>query len=55
VNYKIFTSIVAAALLLAFIAPVVVKLKSVALSVVVLIGISMMVVDIWHTLRSRDD
>jgi hypothetical protein len=34
---------------------VVVKLQDVALSVVVMIGVTMMVVDIWHTLRSEDD
>lgn len=53
--FKILASIVAAALLLIFIGPVVVKLKSVALSVVVLIGVSMMVVDIWQSIRSTDD
>ena len=53
--FKILASIVAAALLIIFIGPVVVKLKDVALSAVVLIGVSMMVVDIWHSLRSKDD
>jgi hypothetical protein len=46
---------VAAALLMIFIGPVVVKLKDVALSCVVLIGVVMMVVDIWHALRSEED
>lgn len=53
--FKILASIVAAALLIIFIGPVVIKLKDTALSVVVLIGVSMMVVDIWHALRSKDD
>jgi len=53
--FKILASIVAAALLCIFIGPVVVKLKDVALSIVVLIGVTMMVVDIWHALRSKDD
>jgi len=53
--YKILASIVAAALLIIFISPVVIKLNDVALSAVVLIGISMMAVDIWHALRSKDD
>ncbi|MEO7726968.1 MAG: hypothetical protein ABIS45_06915 [Burkholderiales bacterium] len=52
---KILAGIVAAALLIIFIGPVVVKLKSVALSIVVLIGVTMMVVDIWHSLRAKDD
>ena len=54
-RFKIFAGIVAAALLIGFVSPVVVKLKDVALSVVVLIGLTMMVVDIWHALRSKDD
>jgi hypothetical protein len=53
--FKIVAGIVAAALVLLFIAPVVVKLKDVALSVVVLVGVTMMVVDIFQSLRSKDD
>ena len=53
--FKILASIVAAALLIIFIGPVVIKLKDTALSVVVLIGVGMMVTDIWHSLRSKDD
>lgn len=53
--FKIVTSIVAAALLILFVAPVVVKLKDVALSVVVLIGLVLMIADLWPSLRSKDD
>lgn len=53
--YKVLASIVAAALLIIFISPVVVKLKDIALSAVVLIGLTMMIVDIWHSLRSKED
>ncbi len=53
--FKIFASIVAAALLLIFVGPVVVKLKDYALTGVVLIGVTMMVVDIWQALRSNDE
>ena len=52
--FKIFASVVAAALLIVFIGPVVIKLKDVALSVVVLIGLTMMLTDIWQSLRSND-
>jgi len=52
--FKILASIVAAALLIVFIGPVVVKLKDVALSAVVLIGVTMMIVDIWQSLKSDD-
>lgn len=53
--FKILGSILAASLLIVFIGPVVVKLKDVALSVVVLIGLTMMVVDIWQSLKSKED
>jgi hypothetical protein len=53
--YRIFASVVAAALLILFISPVVVKLKDVALTCVVLIGLTLMIADIWFTLRERDD
>ena len=53
--FKIIAGIVAAALLIIFIAPVVFKLKDVALSVVVLIGLVMMVADVWQSLRSKSD
>lgn len=52
--FKIIASIVAAALLLIFISPVVVKLQDVALSAVVLIGVVLMVADIWQSLREAD-
>ncbi|MDA1118776.1 MAG: hypothetical protein O2979_12415 [Proteobacteria bacterium] len=52
---KIVAGIIAAALLIVFVGPVVIKLKDVALSVVVLIGLTMMIVDIWHDMRTKDD
>ena len=54
-GFRIIASIIAAALLVAFISPVVIKIKSVALVVVVLIGLTMMLVDIWQSLKSTDD
>lgn len=53
--FKLVAGIVAAALLILFVGPVVIKLKDVALGAVVLIGLTMMVVDIWHDMRSKDD
>lgn len=52
---KVFSGIVAAALLMVFVGPVVVKLKDVALSIVVLIGLVMMLVDLWQSLQSKED
>lgn len=52
---KIFSGIVASILLIAFLAPVVIKLKEVALGVVVIIGIALMAWDLWESLQSTDD
>lgn len=53
--FKILAGIVAAALLIVFIGPVVIKLKETALTVVALIGVTMMLVDLWQSLKSKDD
>lgn len=52
---KVIAGIFAAALLLIYVAPVVIRLKDTALWVVALIGIGMMLVDLWQSLRSKDD
>jgi uncharacterized membrane protein len=52
---KLFAGLVAIVLLLAYLAPLVIKLKEVSLGVVVLIAVVMMLVDLWQSLRSRDD
>jgi hypothetical protein len=54
--YKIIAGIVAAALLLVYVGPVVLKLKNeFALWAVVLIGVVMMLVDLWQSLQSKED
>jgi hypothetical protein len=52
---KIFAGILAVALMLIYLAPVVLKLMQPALTIVVLTGIVMMLVDLWQSLKSRDD
>lgn len=52
---KIFAGIVGVALLLAYVAPVVLKLKEGALTVVALLGLAMMLVDLWQSLRAKED
>lgn len=52
---KIFAGIVAVTLLLAFLGPVVIKLREPALAIVVLVGIAMMLLDLWESLQSKDD
>ena len=53
-GFRIFASVVAALLLIAFVAPVVIKLKEVSLVVVVLVGLAMMLTDLWQSLKSND-
>jgi hypothetical protein len=52
---KYIAAILAAGLLILFVGPVVVKLKDVALSAVVLIGLAMMLIDLWQSLKSKED
>jgi hypothetical protein len=54
-KYKHFAAIVAATLVLAYLAAPVVKLNEVALTVVVLIGVIMLLVDLWQSLHSKGD
>lgn len=53
--FKILASVVAGLLLVIFIGPVVIKLKDIALSIVVLSGIVMMAIDLWQSIVSGDD
>jgi hypothetical protein len=52
---KIFSAAVAVVLVLAYLAPLVFKLKELSLGIVVLIGIAMMLVDLAQSLRAKDD
>lgn len=52
---KIFCGIVAAVLMAVFAGAVAVKLKEVALAIVILIGIGLMLVDMWLSMRSKED
>lgn len=53
---KIISGIVAAALLLVYMAPVLLKLRDdYALWVVAFLGAGMMLVDLWQSLRSKED
>jgi hypothetical protein len=55
IGLKIFAGVIAAALVLIYVSPVVLKLREPALTVTVLIGVVMMVVDLWQSLQSKDD
>ncbi len=52
---KIFAGLVALVLVIAFLSPVVFKLKDIALGIVIGIGIVLMLVDLWQSLQSKED
>ncbi len=53
--FKIFAGIVAVVLFAGFVTPYVLKLKDVALAIVIVIGIAMMGVDLWQSFKSKED
>jgi hypothetical protein len=54
--YKIAAGVVAAGLLIAYVSPVVWRLRTdMALWAVAGIGVGMMLVDLWQSLQSKDD
>jgi len=53
--FKIFAGVVAVLLLVSFVVPYVLKMKDIALAVVIMIGVSMMAVDLWQSLKSKED
>ena len=52
--FKYFAGIVGIGLLVAFIAPVAVKLKEIPLILLALIGIGLAAADLWQTIRAKD-
>jgi hypothetical protein len=51
---KIFAGVVAVVLMLAYLLPLLLKLKGVSLAVVVVIALAMMLVDLLQSLRSKE-
>ena len=54
-SVKIFAALIAVALMIAYLTPVVLKLKDVALGFIILIGLALMLTDLWQSLQSKDD
>ena len=52
---KIFAGIVAVVLMVAYLLPLVTKLKEVSLGVVIVIALAMMLIDLVQSLKSRED
>lgn len=53
--FKIFAGVVALALLAGFLVPYILKMKEYELGIVICTGIVMMLVDLWQSLKSKDD
>jgi hypothetical protein len=53
--YKLLAGFIAASLVIAFLSPPVLKLQDYALGGVILIGVLMMLVDLWQSMKSRED
>jgi uncharacterized membrane protein len=51
---KIAAGVVALILIVGYLLPPVFKLKDLALGVVIIIGLSMMALDLWQSLKSKD-
>ncbi len=54
-NFKSFAGLLGLLLLLGFLLPPIIKLKKIALIIIVLIGIAMAVYEYFEYLRSKDD
>ena len=52
---KIFAGIVAVVLFAGFVTPYVLKMKDIALGIVVLVGLVMMARDLWDTFQEKDE
>ena len=52
---KIVAGIIGTILLLAYVSPVVLRLKEISLSIVFLLGAGMMLLDLWQSLKSKED
>ena len=54
-NFKLFAGLIGLLLVLAFLLPPIIKLKKIALVIIVLIGIAMALYEYYENLRSKDD
>ncbi len=52
---KLFAAVMAVVLMIAYLLPLVLKLKQVSLGIVILIGLVMMLVDLRQSLKSKED
>jgi hypothetical protein len=53
--FKIFAGVVAVVLMLGYLLPPVFKLKEVDLGIAIVCGLILMLIDLWHSLKSEED
>lgn len=53
--FKLLAGLIALVLMLGYLLPPVFKLKEIDLAIVIVIGLVMMAVDLWQTMKSKDD
>jgi len=53
--FKIIAGLVAVTLMLVYLLPIMLKLQEPALTLVILTGIVMMLIDLWQSLQSKND
>lgn len=54
-TWKILSAIIAVVLLVAYLAPIVLRVREPALTLVIVIGLALMLVDLWQSLQSKGD
>jgi hypothetical protein len=52
---KVVAAVVAVVLLMVYLGAIAAKLKDVALSAIMLVGIAMMLIDLWNSLTGKED
>lgn len=53
--FKILAGIVAVVLMLLYLGPIALKLKEPALTLVIVVGIGLMLIDLWQSWQSKGD
>jgi hypothetical membrane protein len=51
---KIVAGIIAVILVIAFVLPVAIKLKDAPLAIVIVVGVVLMLIDVWQSLREKE-
>ena len=53
--WKVLSGVVAVVLVVLYVGPVVLRVADPALVVVILVGVGLMLLDLWQSLQSKDD